>query len=191
MDNQIAISRIKQGDPGGLEYIVQTYQVQAVYAAYLIVQDHSLAEEIAQSAFVRVVEKIDQFDEQRPFAPWFFKIVSNAAVKAAVKQARFTGWDDESGTDSGILADWLVDPQPLPEKLLEIKETREVVEAALRRLTPQQRATVVMRYYLEMSEADMVARFDRPLSTIKWWLRSARERIGVLLKEAGYFEDRD
>jgi RNA polymerase sigma-70 factor, ECF subfamily len=191
MEDQIAISRIKQGDPGGLEYLVNTYQVQAVYAAYLIVQDHSLAEEIAQSAFVRVVEKIDQFDEGRPFAPWFFTIVTNAAVKAAKKQARFSGLDEEAGEGGGALAAWLVDPQPLPEKLVEIEESAEVVEAALRQLTPEQRASVVMRYYLEMSEADMVARFKKPLSTVKWWLRSARKRIGALLQETRYFEDHE
>ena len=191
MEDQLSISRIKQGDPGGLEALVQTYQVQAVYAAYLIVQDYALAEEIVQSAFVSVVEKIGQFDERRPFAPWFFKIVTNAAIKAARKQARLSALNEECAGEAGRLASWLVDPQPLPERLVEIQETGEVVRAALRQLTPEQRASVVMRYYLDMSEADMVVRLDRPLSTIKWWLRSARARIGVLLKGTRYFEDRD
>jgi len=32
-----------------------------------------------------------------------------------------------------------------------------------------------------MSEADMVAKMDRPLSTIKWWLRDAREQLRSLI----------
>ena len=83
MEDRIAISRIKQGDLNGLEHLVKRYQLQAVYAAYLILWDRALAEDIAQSAFVKVAERISQFDEQRPFAPWFFRIVVNDALKLA------------------------------------------------------------------------------------------------------------
>jgi hypothetical protein len=45
------------------------------------------------------------------------------------------------------------------------------------------RAVIVMRYFLEMSEADMSAKMDRPLSTIKWWLRDARDRLRTMISE--------
>jgi DNA-directed RNA polymerase specialized sigma24 family protein len=38
-----------------------------------------------------------------------------------------------------------------------------------------------MRYFLEMSEADMSLKMNRPLSTIKWWLRNARKRLYQLM----------
>ena len=47
---------------------------------------------------------------------------------------------------------------------------------------------VVMRYSLEMSEADMSIKMERPVSTIKWWLRDARKRLSYLMngsREAG------
>lgn len=191
MEDQIAISRIKQGDPGGLEALVMGYQVQAVYTAYMIVFDRSLAEEVAQTAFVRVVEKIQQFDEARPFAPWFFRIVVNEALRVARQQRLIVSLDDDPDEDVNAVARWLSDPQPQPEKLVEAKETQQVLLAALKRLKPEQRAVVVMRYYLEMSEADMSARLDRPVSTIKWLLRVARERLQSLLRSSRMFEDRD
>ena len=72
MDDQTAISRLKQGDMSALETLVKRYQVQAVHAAYAIVYDRALAEDVAQAALVKAVEKIHLFDEQYPFAPWFF-----------------------------------------------------------------------------------------------------------------------
>ena len=42
MDEHIAIARLKQGDPHGLDFLVQQHQVQAVYSAYLIVGDVEL-----------------------------------------------------------------------------------------------------------------------------------------------------
>ncbi|PKN90684.1 MAG: RNA polymerase subunit sigma-24 [Chloroflexi bacterium HGW-Chloroflexi-6] len=191
MEDQIAISRIKQGDPGGLEALVGVYQVRAVYTAYMIVFDRSLAEEIAQTAFVRIVEKIQQFDEKRPFAPWFFRIVVNEALRVARYQRQTISLDDDPDEDVSAVARWLSDPQPQPEKLVEAKETQQVLLAALKRLKPEQRAVVVMHYYFEMSEADMSARLDRPVSTIKWWLRAARERLQSLLRSSRMFEDRD
>ena len=88
MEDQIAISRLKQGDLNGLEILVNRYQVQAVHAAYLILYDRQLAEDIVQSTFIKVAQRIHQFDDQRPFAPWFFRIILNDARKLAEKQVR-------------------------------------------------------------------------------------------------------
>src|SRR6476660_5248060 len=95
MDDQLAISRIKQGDLSGLEILVKRYQVQAVHAAYMIIYDRALAEDIAQAAFVKVAEYIHQFDEERPFAPWFFRIVANDALKIAMRQKQNISLDEQ------------------------------------------------------------------------------------------------
>lgn len=176
MDDRIAISRIKQGDLNGLEALVHRYQVQAVHAAYLIVYDRAVAEDVAQGAFVKVVEHVQQFDEERPFAPWFFRIVLNDALKAAKKQKQHIALE-EFDEPTVQLAAWLVHSDAGPEQLVEQKQTKESLLKAIRSLPPEQRAVVVMRYFLDLSEADMVAEMDRPLSTIKWWLRDARKRL--------------
>lgn len=180
MDDRIAISRIKQGDLNGLESLVKRYQVQAVQAAYLIVYDRALAEDLAQEAFVKAVERVHQFDEERPFAPWFFRILVNDALKAAKKQKRHVALD-EFDQSTLRLAEWLTHPDLQPERLLEQKETREDILNAIQSLPPDQRAVIVMHYFLDMSEAEMVERMDRPLSTIKWWLRDARKRLYDLM----------
>ena len=181
MEDRIAISRIKQGDLSAVEPLVRQYQVQAVHAAYAILHDRALAEDVAQNAFVKVVERIHQFDEERPFAPWFFRIVVNDAVKIAKRQNRNISLDEQLDQPTLRLAEWLVSPDPKPEHLIEQMEMREHILKALHQLDPKQRAVIVMQYFLEMSEADMSAEMDRPLSTIKWWLRDARKRLRNLI----------
>ncbi len=180
MEDRIAISRIKQGDLNGLETLVNRYQVQAVHAAYMIVHDRALAEDVAQAAFVKVAEHIHQFDEERPFAPWFFRIVLNAALKFAKRQKRDVSLEDFD-EPAAQLAEWLMDQGLKPEQLVEQHETRENILKAIESLPPEQRAVVVMRYYLDMSEADMSTKMERPLSSIKWWLRDARKRLYDLM----------
>lgn len=180
MDDQIALSRLKQGDLNGLEILVNRYQAQAVRAAYLILYDRALAEDVVQSAFLKAAERIHQFDEERPFPPWFFRVVVNDALKAAQKQ-RYTLTLDELDESAVRLVDWLTDSAPPPERQLEEKEIRENLLKAIHCLPTEQRAVIVMQYYLDLSEADMSAKMDRPLSTIKWWLREARKRLRDLL----------
>jgi RNA polymerase sigma-70 factor (ECF subfamily) len=180
MDDSIAISRIKQGDLNGLEALVNRYQTQAVHAAYLVTYDRAQAEDVAQSAFVKAAERIHQFDEERPFAPWFFRIVVNDALKVARRTKRNVPFD-ELDEDTSQLAALLADPAPQPEQKLEEKQVREGILKAIQSLPPEQRAVIVMRYYLDLSEADMSAKMDRPLSTIKWWLRDARKRLRDLM----------
>jgi len=185
MEDQIAVSRIKQGDLNGLESLVKRYQARAVHTAYLILYQRELAEDVAQSAFVKVADRIHQFDEERPFAPWFFRIVVHDALKLAKKQKQMISIEGQSDEMAAHLATLLVDPHPQPEQWLEEKQIREHILDAIQSLPPEQRAVIVMRYYLDMSEADMSMKMKRPLSSIKWWLRNARKRLSDLITSEG------
>jgi RNA polymerase sigma-70 factor, ECF subfamily len=182
MDDQIAITRIKQGDLTGLESLVERYQARAVQAAYLIVFDYALAEDIAQAAFVKAAERIQQFDETRPFEPWFYRIVVNDALKAVRTQQRTVPLehDQDDGPAAGIVR-CLATLEPLPEQQIEQDQLRLSILEAVRSLPPEQRVVITMHYFLDLSQADMSTRLNRPLSTIKWWLHDARKRLRSLL----------
>lgn len=185
MEDRLAISRLKQGDLNGLETLVKRYQATAVHAAYLILYDRALAEDVAQTAFVKAAERIQQFDETRPFAPWFYRMVVNDALKLAGKQQRVVSLEEQLDTPAAKVAEWLVDPAQRPEQLVEQMETRRLILQAIQSLPPEQRAVIVMRYFLNMSEVGMSAKMGRPLSTIKWWLRDARQRLHRLMESYG------
>jgi len=182
LEEKSAIARLKQGDLDGLEALVKRHQVRAVSAAYLIVRDPKLAEDIVQEAFLRAAEKIDQFDESRPFGPWFLRSVINASTKAVRKQKRFIPLDGTRDEENSKVADWLIDPDPRPEQIIETQETRQAVWKALGELTAEQRAAIVMRHFLEMSEAEMTQELDRPLTTIRWRLKTARNQLRKILQ---------
>lgn len=177
MDEQQAIARLKQGDLAGMEFLVRQYQVKAVHTAYLITGDIATAEDVVQTVFLRVAHKINQFDDQRAFHPWFLRIVVNDSIKEAKRNQRASSLDEPSET----VVNWLLDASPKPEELVEIGELRRAVWNAIQQLTPEQRAVIVQRHFLEMSEAEMAERLDRPASTVKWWLHTARARLKVLL----------
>jgi RNA polymerase sigma-70 factor, ECF subfamily len=181
LEEKLAIARLKQGDLDGMEPLVKRYQVLAVSAAFLIVRDPKLAEDIVQDAFLHAAEKIDQFDESRPFGPWFLRSVINASTKAVRKQKRFIPLDGTSDEETTKVADWLIDPDQHPEQIIETQETRQVVWKALEELTAEQRAVIVMRHFLDMREAEITDELDRPLTTIRWRLKTARNQLRKIL----------
>lgn len=184
MDERDAIARAQEGDITGLEALVRAHQVRAVRTAYLIVRDQSLAEEIVQQAFIRAYERIGQLEPGRPFTPWFLRSVANDALKAVQR-----GWRTVSleTADDGraALADLLADPTPGPERALEEAERTEAVWAAVQRLPAEQRAAVVLRYYADLSDAEIAAETATPPPTVRWRLHAARQRLRGWLSGRG------
>ncbi|MGH2458666.1 MAG: RNA polymerase sigma factor [Chloroflexota bacterium] len=179
MDEHDVIARLKGGDIAGLELLVRRYQAEAIHAAYLIARDRALAEDLVQAAFLRVYERIAQFDATRgPFRPWFLRIVVNDAVKACGRRERERYYEilDESALDWASLEGWAK-----PEELVAAAETVAKIRVAMEKLSPVLRGVIVERYFLELTEAEMAEKAARPTGTIKRRLHDARVRLRALL----------
>ena len=90
--------------------------------------------------------------------------------------------DQQLDKSTSQLARSLQASEPHPEQWVVQREARQTILNAIEKLPPGQRAAIVMRYYLDMSMAEMSAETERPLSTIKWWLRDARRRLRRLVE---------
>jgi RNA polymerase sigma-70 factor, ECF subfamily len=180
MDEKQAIHRLKQGDIHGLELLVSQFQLKAVRVAYLITRDLGLAEEIVQEAFVRAYRSIRTFEEGRPFEPWFLRNVVNASVKTMQRSARQVDMGEDA--DETRLAELISSAESVEEQVESI-EIQNKIWDAMQKLSPRQRAVIVQRYFLEMSEKEMAAESGAAAGTIKWLLNAARERLRTLLVE--------
>lgn len=178
MDERLAIARLKQHDIGGLELLVRFYYVQAVRTSYVITRDKAIAEDIVQEAFLHVYDRIDQFDDTRPFAPWFMRCVLNDSVKAIARNRHFVSLEARRTQTDASLEDIL----PAEFNELDQLEMEDAIWEALDRLSPSQRAAVVLRYYLEFSEVEAAQALDCPPNTLKWWMSQARLHLRALLQ---------
>ncbi|MHB8626318.1 MAG: RNA polymerase sigma factor [Aggregatilineales bacterium] len=183
MDEREAIARLKAGYVDGLEPLVRTYQLRALRAAYLVTGDRALAEDVVQEAFLRLMERIRGFDDQRPFAPWFLRSLVNDAVKAVTRRKPYVSLDaDLTRVEAATLADVLADDAPGPVELAETADVAQQVRQALDKLPPDQRAAIVLRYYLNLDENEIGQQLNRPIGTIKWRLHTARKQLQILLR---------
>jgi len=181
MDEQEAIQRLQQNDIGGLEFLVSRYQVRAVRTAYLITHDPGLAEDVVQDCFVRVFRSIRGFDAKRPFEPWFMRSVVNASVKLMQRSSRQVLMREEA--DESLLMELAARVESV-EAQVESGEVQHQIWEAMQTLSPRQRAVIVQRYFLEMSEKEMAEESGSAVGTVKWMLNAARERLRSLLERS-------
>ena len=175
MNDKREMERLSQGDISALGTLVRRYQTKALRAAYLITHDLAQAEDVVSSAFLRVFERAEQFDPHRPFGPWFYRIVVNDAINAVRRRDRTTTLEHTGSTQRSV-------DSTDPEATAVLNDERKAVRDALVQLTPSQRGAVVMRYFLELSETEMVERTGRSRGIVKRHLHDARFRMKQLLR---------
>ena len=149
------------GSASDLEALFRTHWSRAHRAAYLVVQDSALAEDIAQEAFLAAVRHLDRFDRRRPFGPWLHRIVVNRAIDAARARAHRA----ETALLDDVSAGTIDDP---PD--------REVLRA-LGRLPPDQRAVIVMRHLLGYTPGQIADALDLPRGTVNSRLRRGLDAV--------------
>ncbi len=181
MDEHQAIQRLKNGDISGLEFLVACHQVKAVRTAYLITRDLGLAEDVVQDSFLQTFRSIRGFDSTRLFEPWFIRSVVNASVKMMQRSAKQVEVVDEA--DESIFAEFAARVESVEEQV-ESTEVQNQIWDAMQKLSPRQRAVIVQRYFLEMSEKEMAEEAGSAVGTVKWMLNAARERLRGLIERS-------
>jgi len=177
MEDLQAIRRLKRGDIGGLECLIARYQGKALRTAFLITHDEPMAEDIVQDVFVHIYERAKFFDDARPFKPYFMRSVVNAALNCIERDKRNSYLPEVETCELEIL----LEQAASVEEQVELNTLKWQIKEVLAELSPRQRAVIVQRYYLEMSEQEMSAVLDAPPGTVKWLLSTARDRLRSLL----------
>ena len=177
-ETRAAVQRLKHGDMGGLEILFARYQVRAVRAAFLILQDEAAGQDVVQETFLRIYERIHHFDETQPFEPYLLKSVFHAALNAARRNTKTVSFDGDLAEIESLL-----DGTASPESQIESSQHSQQILSALSKLSPRQRAVIVQRYYLDMSEQEMSVSLQTAPGTVKWLLHTARSRLRDLLRQ--------
>jgi len=167
-----AIAALQRGDINGLDLLVRRYQISAIRVAFGITSDRAAAEDVVAEAFITAFARIGQFDSRRAFAPWFYRIVVNDALKIIRRKRPIR----MPACAVGALAD-RAEAACDPEATSLRQDMQGEVIAAIQTLPPPQRAAVILRYYLDLDEAAIAAILGCPRGTVKWRLYAARQRL--------------
>lgn len=166
------IAQIALGDRAAFSRLYDATSAKLFGVAVRVLKDRSAAEEVLQEVYVKIWKRADRY-QVNGLSPmtWLITIARNSAIDRLRARKEDTGPLD--------LADTVASPAPTPEAAAVAASEAKRIAACLDELEAD-RAGAVRGAYLEgETYADLAARYDVPLNTMRTWLR----RSLIKLKE--------
>jgi len=155
------------GNMGAFEQLVFRYQAAAWNAAYRFLGDAAEAEDIAQQAFLNILQAAERYEPSASFRTYLYRVVTRLCIdRSRKKQPVYT--DDLSARAT---------PGSSPADAAERGERDDAVRAALARLPDRQRMAVVLRYYEGLSGPEIAAAMGASVKAIERLLARARSGL--------------
>lgn len=155
-----------------LDALVARHWDGAHRAAFLIVQDAGIAEDIAQEAIVATIGALDRFDWRRPLRPYLHRIVVNRSLNWL--RAR----DSRQELSLEVIAPPTVESQAGPG---DVRLPGPLI-AAMGQLEPTDRAALVLRHVLDYRSREIAEILELDASTLRSRLSRALERLRTALE---------
>lgn len=178
--DRVLVERCRDGDMEAFGALVAKYQDRVFNLTYRMCGRRSDAEEFAQEAFLRALERIDQFRGDSRFYTWLFRIAANVVLSHRRRAARvsfrsLTGPAEYDGTQAEALTAAMADQRdPSPPAAAMSAEVARGVSEALESLDEEFRIVLVLRDMEDMDYAEIAEVLAVPVGTVKSRLHRAR-----------------
>jgi RNA polymerase sigma-70 factor (ECF subfamily) len=165
------LAAVAKGDRTAFERLYAATRAKLYGVVLRILRRHDLADEVMQETYVKIWSSAGQFDPalSSPIT-WMVAIARNRAIDQVRKKTEVS--IDEDPAVLEIAAD---SPDPLAKR--EMTEELRRLLACMGRLDEERRRLVLFAYYDGWSREQLAAKFDRPVNTVKTWLRRALMEI--------------
>lgn len=140
------LQKARGGDPDAWGDLYREYAPKLFRFCRRTLPSKEDAEDATSEIFMKIREKLDQYDPSRPFSAWVYKVAANHCWD--VLRRRRIRQDLETGEVENLPLEH-PDPGQLEQVIQE--RTSQEVRAALDRLPSRSRMALVLRYYSDLS----------------------------------------
>lgn len=158
-----AIASVISGDKQAYKHIVEKYKQRAYYIALGFVRDPDTAMDISQMAFIKAYKNLKRFDLERPFFPWFYRILRNLSLDHIKHVKRINEIPLE---DVQILSDERED-----------RDLKEALLKAIDELPLEQREIILLRYFEGLSYKEIAETVGKPIGTVMSSLHYSKRKL--------------
>jgi RNA polymerase sigma-70 factor (ECF subfamily) len=169
-EETVWIQRALAGDQEAFACLVEAYQTAVYNLAYRMLGNAVEAEDAAQETFLRAYTRLGTYDPDRKFSSWLLAITSHHCIDC-LRRRRFALSLDE-------LPPWRWPAgSSRPEETVIRGEERDEVRQLLDQLPPHYRATVILRYWYDLSYQEIAEAMETTESAVKSTLYRARRML--------------
>jgi len=168
------VEEARRGNRQAFGELVLRYERRLIRVIQQFVKSPELAEDLAQETFIKVWERLDQFDPSRRFGPWLFKIGVNQTVDY-IRVRKRKGW-------------WLLftdrntekPPDPEVQDPRQAIDLQQEVELVLEQIPENYRIVLMLRDLQNFSSSEIATMLGRKEATIRWRLAEARRMFQAI-----------
>jgi RNA polymerase sigma-70 factor (ECF subfamily) len=173
--------RVKDGDGASFTELLEKHRSPVVHFLFRMVQDHAVAEELAQEVFLRVYRSRNTYEPTAKFTTWLFRIATHLALNWLRDGKNERGQERlDDVTGDGPIRE-VPDRRVTVEQRMLYEVRLEEVRRAISGLPEKQRAAVLMHKYEEMEYSQIARALDCSESAVKSLLFRAYETLRARL----------
>ena len=174
---KLLVERALTGEGSALRELIDLHKDRLFSFIWRMVRDHHDAEDICQDAFLKAFASLKSFNSDYRFSTWLFTIAYRVCLNKMRRKRALTGDVDFTTLPMASLG--------VPETVMrseDAEQVRSLVWDAVEKLTPPQRACVLLFYRHEMSCQELSRVVQLPLATVKSHLHRARAKLREMLE---------
>lgn len=181
-EEQALISQSAQGDREAFRALVERYQGRLLRLVRTLVRSREDAEDIVQESFVKAYQSLRGFRGDASFYTWLYRIAFNMAIDFKRKVAR-KAQDSHVEINELDKRQGLASSDASPAEIIQVKEDRELISSALKELSEDHRAVIVLREVDGLSYEEIAKITGVSIGTVMSRLHYARKKLQERLSQ--------
>ncbi len=182
LSDQQLIGQYLQGDDRAFEELLTRHRQKIYTSIYLFVKDKSLAEDIFQEVFIKIIDTLrkGKYNHEGKFVQWAMRISYNMCVDYFRRTKRRP---KVSPTETFDIFDVLPVNDDNAEQTIIKSQTHEKIRRLVDMLPPEQREVVILRHYADMSFKEIAQLTRVSINTALGRMRYALINIRKMIEE--------
>ncbi|GGZ41590.1 RNA polymerase [Echinicola pacifica] len=172
MQEEQLISGLRDRDKQTVDYLYDKYSHALFAVISRVIRDRDIAEEVFHDAFVKIIRKIDSYDESKgKLYTWMANVCRNAAID----KTRSKEFSQNSKTNTIDQYVYGLEGASGTAQIVDGIGVKELMTS----LSEEQRFVIECIYFKGYTHSEISEEFEIPLGTVKSRIRAA---LGVLKK---------
>ncbi len=180
-DRQLIVQYL-DGDERAFEELLSRHRQKIYTSIYLFVKDKSLAEDIFQEVFIKIIDTLrkGKYNHEGKFVQWAMRISYNMCVDYFRRSKRRP---KVSPTETFDIFDVLQTHEDNAEQAIIRSQTHDKIRHLVEMLPPEQREVVILRHYADMSFKEISQLTKVSINTALGRMRYALINIRKMIEE--------
>lgn len=163
------IREIKEGNRQAFRNLYDRYFDYAIRVATAVTHNHTTAADVVQETFIRIYKNIDEYDEEKTFQPWFYRILINECNRYMKKFSKITPMDVNE------------DIHLPPENDSYQFEEYEDLYIAIQKLEDHHKVPIILKYLNDLTDQDIADALELNINTVKSRLLKGKQKLKDLI----------